>query len=117
VIANPVFPGMQAGNRQLFEPRRLTGLGLAALPQGDRSGRVVTVASGFAKDTDALPIRAEARVLGASLKAGESVDCALGLERHGYLVPASGAIKVNGTRIDARDGAAIKDADYRASAQ
>jgi redox-sensitive bicupin YhaK (pirin superfamily) len=49
-------------------------------------------------------------VLGATLKAGESVDYALGTRRHGYLVPASGAVKVDGTRIDARDGAAIKDA-------
>ena len=34
---------------------------------------------------------------------------ALGERRHGYLVPASGAVEVNGVRIDARDGAAIKD--------
>jgi redox-sensitive bicupin YhaK (pirin superfamily) len=48
-------------------------------------------------------------VLGATLKAGESVDYALGVERHGYLVPATGAVEVNGTRIEARDGAAIAD--------
>jgi hypothetical protein len=41
---------------------------------------------------------------------GESVDYALGVERHGYLVPATGAVEVNGIRIEARDGAAIKDA-------
>jgi quercetin 2,3-dioxygenase len=57
-----------------------------------------------------LPIRANARVLCATHKAGESVDYALGAQRHGYLVPASGAVDVNGTRIDACDGAAIKDA-------
>jgi redox-sensitive bicupin YhaK (pirin superfamily) len=71
----------------------------------------VTLASGFAEDTDALPIRADARVLGATLKAGESVIYPLGKERHGYLVPASGAIEVDGVRIDARDGAAITNAD------
>jgi redox-sensitive bicupin YhaK (pirin superfamily) len=71
----------------------------------------VTLASGFAEDTDALPIRADARVLGATLKAGESVIYPLGKARHGYLVPASGAIEVDGVRIDARDGAAITDAD------
>ena len=43
-------------------------------------------------------------------QAGGSVDYALGAERHGYLVPATGGVEVNGTRIDARDGAAIKDA-------
>ena len=70
----------------------------------------MTLASGFDEDADALPIRADARVLGATLRAGESADYALGAQRHGYLVPASGAVEVNGTRIDARDGAAIKDA-------
>lgn len=84
--------------------------GSQPFPKGDRSGRLVTLASGFDEDTEALPIRTEARVLGATLKAGESVDYALGAQRHGYLVPASGTIEVNGTRIDARDGAAIRDA-------
>jgi redox-sensitive bicupin YhaK (pirin superfamily) len=69
----------------------------------------VTLASGFDNDSDALPIRARARVLGATLKAGETAEYALGERRHGYLVPASGAVEVNGVRIDARDGAAIKD--------
>jgi quercetin 2,3-dioxygenase len=84
--------------------------GSQPFPKGDRSGRFVTLASGLAEDTDALPLRADARVLGATLKAGQSVDYTLGAQRHGYLVPASGAVEVNGTRIDARDGAAIKDA-------
>ena len=44
-----------------------------------------------------------------SLKVGETVEYALGERRHGYLVPASGVVEVNGVRIDARDGAAIKD--------
>jgi len=69
----------------------------------------VTLASGFDTDKGALPIRARARVLGATLKVGETVEYALGDRRHGYLVPASGAVEVNGVRIDARDGAAIKD--------
>jgi redox-sensitive bicupin YhaK (pirin superfamily) len=43
------------------------------------------------------------------LKAGETVEYALGEGRHGYLVPASGAVEVNGLRINARAGAAIKD--------
>jgi redox-sensitive bicupin YhaK (pirin superfamily) len=60
-------------------------------------------------DDGALPIHARARVLGAALKVGESVEYVLGERRHGYLVPASGAVEVNGVRIDARDGAAIKD--------
>jgi redox-sensitive bicupin YhaK (pirin superfamily) len=84
--------------------------GSQPFPKGDRSGRFVTLASGFDEDGDALPIRADARVLGATLRAGESVDYALGVERRGYLVPATGMVEVNGTRIEARDGAAINDA-------
>jgi quercetin 2,3-dioxygenase len=83
--------------------------GSQPFPKADRSGRLVTLASGFESDNDALPIRARARVVGATLRAGESVEYALGERRHGYLVPASGAVEVNGVRIDARDGAAIKD--------
>jgi quercetin 2,3-dioxygenase len=78
-------------------------------PKADRSGRFVTLASGFKQDAYALPIRARTRVLGATLKSGESLEYAFGEERHGYLVPAFGSIEVNGVRIDARDGAAIKD--------
>ena len=47
--------------------------------------------------------------MGAVLKVGETVEYALGEQRHGYLVPATGAIEVNGLRINARDGAAMKD--------
>ena len=83
--------------------------GSQPFPKGDRSGRFVTLASGFDNDDDALPIRARARVLGATLKVGETVEYALGEQRHGYLVPASGTVEVNGLRIDARDGAAIRD--------
>jgi len=83
--------------------------GSQPFPKSDRSGRFVTLASGFDNDGDALPIRAPARVLGATLKAGEAVEYALADRRHAYLVPASGALDVNGTRIGARDGAAIKD--------
>jgi redox-sensitive bicupin YhaK (pirin superfamily) len=83
--------------------------GAQPFPKADRSGRLVTLASGFDNDNDALPIRARARVMGATLKVGETVEYALGDRRHAYLVPASGAVEVNGVRIDARDGAAIKD--------
>ena len=46
---------------------------------------------------------------GITLTAGETVEYALGAARHGYLVPAAGAVEVNGVRLDARDGAAIQD--------
>ena len=82
--------------------------GAKPFPKGDRSGRFVTLASGLGDD-DALPIRAAARVAGATLKAGESVTYDLGEGRHAYLVPAVGEVEVNGVRVPARDGVAAAD--------
>lgn len=93
-----------------IEPRQKGGApswGAKPFPRGERSGRFVVLASGFDDDGDALRIRAEARVLGATLKAGESVEHSVGAGRHAYLVPATGAITVDGVAFDARDGAAI----------
>jgi redox-sensitive bicupin YhaK (pirin superfamily) len=81
--------------------------GAKPFPKGDRSGKLVTLASGFAEDEDALPIRTRARVMGATLKAGETITHEVGEGRHVYLVPATGALEANGTRLDARDGAAV----------
>jgi redox-sensitive bicupin YhaK (pirin superfamily) len=83
--------------------------GAKPFPKGDRSGRFVTLASGFADDADALPIRADARIMGAAIKAGERVAIELDPKRHAYLVSARGAVEVGGVRIEARDGAAITD--------
>jgi redox-sensitive bicupin YhaK (pirin superfamily) len=54
-----------------------------------------------------LPIRANARVLGATLKAGESLSYQPDPARHLYLVAATGAISVNGQAAQARDGVAV----------
>jgi quercetin 2,3-dioxygenase len=37
------------------------------------------------------------------------IEYALGATRKGYLVPAVGAVEVNGVRINHRDGAAIEN--------
>jgi redox-sensitive bicupin YhaK (pirin superfamily) len=58
-----------------------------------------------------MPIRSDARVAGARLAAGETATYTLGTGRHGYLVPAKGAIEVNGVRADTRDGVAIRDVE------
>jgi redox-sensitive bicupin YhaK (pirin superfamily) len=81
--------------------------GAKPFPKGDRSGKFVTLASGFDDDGDALRIRTDARVIGATLKAGESATYELDPSRHVYLVPATGQIEVNGVTLNARDGAAI----------
>lgn len=86
--------------------------GAKPFPKGERSGRFVTLASGIAGDEDALPIRASARVLGATLKAGESAGYRFaGPGRYGYLVPAKGKVEFDGVTLEARDGAAISQLD------
>jgi redox-sensitive bicupin YhaK (pirin superfamily) len=95
-----------------IQPNRTGGApswGAKPFPKGDRSGKFVTLASGFENDNDALPIRTDARVLGATLKAGETVEYALDASRHAYLVPAAGRVEVNGLTLETRDGAAITD--------
>ncbi|MFZ5728190.1 MAG: hypothetical protein A2882_08130 [Phenylobacterium sp. RIFCSPHIGHO2_01_FULL_70_10] len=95
-----------------IEPTRYGGApswGAKPFPKGDRSGRFVTLASGYEDDGEALPIRTDARVLGATLKAGETTEYALDPSRHAYLVPAAGRVEVNGVSLEARDGAAITD--------
>ena len=83
--------------------------GAKPFPKGERSGQFVVLASGHEQDADALPIRADARVVGATIRAGETVEYPLGTDRKGYLVPATGAVSIDGQRIGARDGAAISD--------
>ncbi len=95
-----------------IEPDRSGGeptWGAKPFPKADRSGKFVVLASGYQNDPEALPIRAKARVLGVRLKAGETAEYPLGKDRHGYLVPAEGAVEVNGVCLNARDGAAITD--------
>ena len=78
-------------------------------PKADRAARFVALASGDPRDAEALPIRADARVLGATLKAGDSAEYALGAGRHLYLVAAGGAVEVNGVALEPGDGAAVRD--------
>jgi redox-sensitive bicupin YhaK (pirin superfamily) len=93
-----------------IEPRSGGGApswGMKPFPRDAREGQFAVLASGFAEDADALPIRADARVLGATLKAGESLTHSVGEGRHAYLVPATGAIEIDGMAFKARDGAAL----------
>ncbi|UTH74800.1 pirin family protein [Chromobacterium sp. IIBBL 290-4] len=78
-------------------------------PKADRSGVFIALASGMAGDGEALPIRADARVLGATLRAGERADYRFGAGRRGYLVLSSGEAQLNGIGLQAGDGAAIRD--------
>jgi quercetin 2,3-dioxygenase len=76
-------------------------------PKNDRAARFVVLASGFSDDEGALSIRADARVLAATLKTGEQVRHVLAPLRSAYLVVASGRVSVNGEPMNAFDGVAI----------
>jgi redox-sensitive bicupin YhaK (pirin superfamily) len=80
--------------------------GARPFPKDDRSGRFVILASGVEGD-DALAIRTQARVLGATVKAGETVTYEAAADRHLYLVPATGRVRIAEVEVNARDGAAI----------
>ena len=83
--------------------------GAKPFPKSDRAGRFVVLASGFAADTDALLIRADARVLGATLTTGQSLSYDMAPGRKAYLVATSGRITLNDLPLEARDGAAVRD--------
>lgn len=83
------------------------GWGTRPFPKDARDGKFVTLASGIEGDTDSLPIRTQARVLGATIRAGETVAYQAAPERHLYLVPATGKVRIGELVIEARDGAAI----------
>ena len=85
--------------------------GAKPFPKGDRAGQFVVLASGFEDDADALPLRTDARVVAATLKAGETASYPLGAQRRAYLVPAKGSIDVNGVVGNARDGLAVRDVE------
>ncbi|MCJ2187751.1 pirin family protein [Novosphingobium beihaiensis] len=87
------------------------GWGARPFPKDDRAGRFVTLASGRAGDDDALPINADARVLGATVKAGDTLTYATEPGRHAYMVPATGRVQIGDVEAQARDGIAITGLD------
>lgn len=84
--------------------------GARPFPRGERAGQFVALASGMGDD-GALPIGADARVLGATLKAGTAAELTLGRDRVAYMVSAAGRVRVNGVEAHGRDGIAIRDED------
>jgi redox-sensitive bicupin YhaK (pirin superfamily) len=76
----------------------------------DRAGRLVPLASGFPEDDEALMIRADARLLGATLLKGQAIRYPLA-GRQAYLVPTTGSVTVNGTILAPGDGAAARQED------
>ena len=50
-------------------------------------------------------------MLGATVKAGEAVTYETDAQRHLYLVPATGKVRIGDVEVNARDGAAITGLD------
>jgi len=89
-----------------------------SFPKADRAGQLIALASGDPEDAGALPIHADARVLGATLLAGTTITHELREFRHAYLAPAKGVVVVNGQRVAAGDGiAAIDEPDLNITAE
>ncbi|GBR70164.1 pirin family protein [Gluconobacter kanchanaburiensis] len=84
--------------------------GTRPFPRHERDGRFVPLASGFSED-DALLIRTRGRVLGATLKAGETVTFKTDRSMFSYLVPATGSVEIEGRTVGHRDGAALHDVE------
>jgi redox-sensitive bicupin YhaK (pirin superfamily) len=87
------------------KPSARPSWGARPFPKESRNGAFQLLASGDAED-GSLTINADARVLGATLTAGQSIAIEADPARHLYLVP-SGRVRVNGVAAAARDGIAI----------
>ncbi|WP_407296247.1 pirin family protein [Stutzerimonas zhaodongensis] len=83
--------------------------GTRPFPVGERAGKFVTLASGMADDRDALPIRADARLVAATLPAGQVAEYEIGPDRKIYMVPATGRIEIGERIVAAGDGVAVRD--------
>ncbi|MEO8547480.1 MAG: pirin family protein [Sphingomicrobium sp.] len=86
-------------------PGASPGWGAKPFPKDARDGNFQLLASGDGQG-GALTIHADAHILGATVKAGDSVAFDASPERHLYLVP-SGRVRVNGVEAQPRDGIAI----------
>ncbi len=84
--------------------------GTAPFPKGDRAGQFVTLASGHDEE-GALPIRADARVSGATIAKGETVRYDADKARHLYCVASTGRIRIGDVEANTRDGIAIRNED------
>ncbi|NOG72974.1 pirin family protein [Roseicella sp. DB1501] len=85
--------------------------GAKQFPKASREAGFEVLASGRPQDAEsgALPLNVDGAVLATTLKAGQTLRQPLAEGRAAYLVPAKGAVTVNGVALGARDGAGIVD--------
>ena len=85
--------------------------GAKSFPKANRDAAFEVLASGRAADAGngALPLNVDGAVMAATLAKGQTLTQPLAAGRAAYLVPAKGAVTVNGVALGARDGAGIVD--------
>ena len=91
------------------KPSANPGWGAMPFPKDSRKGAFQLLASGDSTD-GTLTINADARIFGATVAAGDSIEIEAQPDRHLYLVP-SGRVRVNGIEANPRDGVAITGED------
>jgi redox-sensitive bicupin YhaK (pirin superfamily) len=91
------------------KPGAMPSWGAMPFPKESREGSFQLLASGDEED-GALTINSDAKVLGATVKAGKAVAYDADPSRHLYLV-SSGRVSVNGQEANPRDGIAITGED------
>jgi redox-sensitive bicupin YhaK (pirin superfamily) len=79
-----------------------------AFPKAGRLGSFVPLASGYGA-AEALPLRADAEIYGALVKAGSVVTFDLPPGHSAYLIPATGVVRVGSERVEAREDLVITD--------
>ncbi len=83
------------------------GWGARGFPKGQRDTLQVLADGREGRDETALPLYADGAVLAGTIRAGQTMHQTLAPGRVGYLVPATGAVTVNGVKVSTRDGATI----------
>jgi redox-sensitive bicupin YhaK (pirin superfamily) len=91
------------------EKRGLTpGYAQQSFPVAEREGQLKIVASHHGRD-GSVPFHQDANLYAAALETGQRVKHSFAAGRAGWVQVATGAVTLNGKRLNAGDGAAITD--------
>ncbi len=89
------------------KPRATPGWSARPFPRGEANTLQVLADGRDGADPAALPLHADGAVLAGLVRAGQTVHQTIAPGRLAYLVPATGSVLVNGTKVGTRDGATI----------
>ncbi|MBC7634759.1 MAG: pirin family protein [Acetobacteraceae bacterium] len=90
-------------------PGAKPGWGARSFPKSAASGLIALADGRPGADGSALPLNANAALFAGTLQTGQTITHRFGPGRVGYLVPATGAITVNGIAAGTRDGVTIAE--------